>query len=213
VGTQFTNASRSTVLICTYPFFIAFFAHFFIPGDQLNRSKVLGLALSFGGVVLIFAESLGLGQTGFLTGDLLVLVSGMLLGLRQVVTKRLVQGLHPFQVLFWQAALSLPIFAGLSALGEGEADWDLVLPVVGAVLYQGVVVAGFCFILMVSLLRRHSASKLGVFGFATPVFGVLLSALLLGEELSLGLLASMGLVAVGIAVVNQAGEQQDAARG
>ena len=41
----------------------------------------------------------------------MVAASGLLLGLRQVVIKRLVQGLNPYQVLFWQAMLSLPLFA------------------------------------------------------------------------------------------------------
>jgi len=203
VGTHFTTAARSTVLINIYPFFTASFAHFFVPGDRLSPAKVAGLALSFSGVVLIFAESLALRETGYLAGDVLVLASGMLLGLRQVVIKRLLAGLHPFQVLFWQAFLSLPVFAGLSAVFEREAAWNLSLSVVGAVLYQGLVVAGFCFILLVSLLQRHRPSRLGSFGFVTPVFGVVLSAALLGEELSPMLLASMGLVAVGIVVVNR----------
>jgi drug/metabolite transporter (DMT)-like permease len=202
VGTHLTNASRSTVLICTYPFFTAFFAHFLIPGDRLSASKVTGLLLSFAGVVLIFAESLG---TGYLLGDALVLISGMLLGLRQVVIKRLVSGLHPFQVVFWQAALSLPVFAGVSGLFERDTVWELSMSVIGAVLFQGVVIAGFCFILMASLLKRHRASTLGAFGFVTPVFGVLLSVLLLGEELSPLLAASLVLVAIGIVVVNRDG--------
>jgi len=200
VGTHLTNASRSTVLICTYPFFTAFFAHFLIPGDRLSSSKVMGLLLSFAGVALIFAESLG---TGFLLGDALVLISGMLLGLRQVVIKRLVSGLHPFQVVFWQATLSLPVFAVASALFEREMVWELSSSVIGAVVFQGVVIAGFCFILMASLLRRHRASTLGAFGFVTPVVGVLLSVLLLGEELSPLLAASLLLVAIGIVVVNR----------
>lgn len=202
VGTHFTNASRSTVLINTYPFFTALFAHFLIPGDQLSAQKILGLTLSFTGVVLIFAESLLMAETVNLLGDVLVLVSGILLGMRQVVTKRLVSDLHPFQVLFWQAILSLPVFAGASALFERGMKWDLSMRIVGAVLYQGVVVAGISFILLIMLLQRHSASRLGVFAFVTPIFGVVTSALLLGDELSSVLLASMGFVAMGIVVVN-----------
>ena len=154
-------------------------------------------------MLLVFGESLALRETVYLLGDVLVLVSGVLLGLRQIVLKRLVQGLHTYQVLFWQAVLSVPVFAGLSLLFESEAHYDLTPAVLGAVLYQGVVVAGLCFILWVSLLRHHSASRLGVFGFATPVCGVLLSGLLLEEALTWSLLASMGLVAAGIAVVNR----------
>ena len=204
-GTHHSTASRSTVLISTYPFFTALFAHFFIPGDRLHLAKVVGLMLSFVGVAAIFTESLTLGDTRYLRGDVLVLFSSVLLGLRQVVIKRLVHGLHPFKVLFWQALLSLPVFGVLSVVFEDQAVGVLTWRVAGAVLYQGLVVAGLCFILWVSLLRRHRASQLGAFGFVTPVFGVLLSALLLGEPLSGGLLLSVGLVAIGIAVVNREG--------
>ena len=200
-GTHFTTASRSTVLICTFPFFTALFAHFFIPGDRLSLEKTVGLVLSFVGVVLIFAESLAL--KGHMLGDVLVLLSGVLLGLRQVVIKRLVHDLHPYKVLFWQALLSLPLFFGFSAIFEQDAVYTWTWSVVGSLLYQGLVVAGLCFILWVFLLQRHSASRLGVFGFATPVCGVALSALLLGETLSPLLLLSMVLVATGIVVVNR----------
>lgn len=207
VGTDYTTAGRSTVLISAYPFFIALFAHFYIPGDRLNLSKALGLGFSFAGVVLILGPSLVLRQTEYLLGDALVLLSGALLGLRQVVLKRLVQGLHTYQVLFWQAVLSLPLFAGLSLIFEGGQHYDLTWPVIIAVLYQGLVVAGLCFILWVFLLQHHSASRLGVYGFVTPVFGVLLSQVLLQEPLTWDLLTSMGLVAAGIAVANRGSEK------
>ena len=77
------------------------------------------------------------------------------------------------------------------------------LPIVSALLYQGIIVAGFCFITWISLLRHFSASRLSAFGFLTPVFGVFLSSLLLFEKLSLGLLMSMILVGAGIIFVNQ----------
>ncbi|MSR81977.1 MAG: DMT family transporter [Candidatus Latescibacteria bacterium] len=205
LGTLWTTASRAAVLINAYPFFTALFAHFLLQDDRLSRVKLLGLLCSFAGVLLLFAESLTLFDTTYLLGDALVLGSGMFLGLRQVVLKRLVRGIHPYQVLFWQAALSLPIFGILSLIWEDGAMYHLDLAVIGALLYQGVVVAGLCFIVWVSLLRRHSASRLGVYSFATPPAGVLLSALLLGEAISPALWASMALVAVGIAIVNREG--------
>ncbi|MFH1567676.1 MAG: DMT family transporter [Gemmatimonadota bacterium] len=201
-GTAHTNASRSTVLVTTYPFFTAFFAHLFIPGDRLDVPKVAGLGLAFAGVVLMFAGELGAGGASTALGDGIVLLSGMLLGLRQVVLKRLVHGLHPYQVLFWQALMGVPAFAALSWWLEGDATWAWSAGVAAGVLYQGVVVAGLCFILWVSLLSRHSASRLGVFSFSTPVVGVLLSALIMGDPLTPALLGAVGLVAAGIVAVN-----------
>ncbi|MEW6751974.1 MAG: DMT family transporter [Candidatus Latescibacterota bacterium] len=206
LGTQHTLGSRAGVLVCTYPFFTALFAHYLLPGDRLSAARLAGLGLSFAGVVLVFAESLALGDTAHLAGDVLVLGSGMLLGLRQVVLKRLVVDLHPFQVLFWQAMMGIPLFAALSLLTERQTEWTWSAPVVGAVLYQGVVVAGICFMLSVFLLRRHRASQVGAFGFVTPVAAVLLGGLLLDEPLSAALLGSMGLVAAGIALASRAAQ-------
>ncbi len=202
MGTFYTTASRSGVLINIYPFFLALFSHLFIAGDRMSFAKVIGLAFSFLGVALLFVESISLSDTNYLLGDSMVAMSGMLLGLRQVVLKRLVQGLHPFQVLFWQASLSLPLFVLWSFFFEGDAEYVWSAEVVGAMLYQGIVVAGLCFILVIYLLRHHSASRLGVFSFITPVVGVVLSAWLLDEDISATLLVSVALVAVGIVVAN-----------
>lgn len=201
-GTHHTLAGRSTVLISTYPFFTVTFAHFFLSGDRLTRLKLLGMTLSFAGVALIFSENLLLGAHPYLIGDGMVLLSAVLLGGRQVYLKHLTQNMHPARILIWQAGLSLPAFLLLSLLFEHDFPFAIDTPILGALLYQGLVVAGFCFIIITSLLRRHQASKLAVFGFITPVFGVLLSKFLLGESLSPTLLSSMVLVAIGIAIVN-----------
>ena len=128
-GTQYTTASRSGVVVNIYPFFTAFFAHLLV-GDRLGLGQWFGLLISFAGVVLLFWESLALAETQYLLGDAMVAASGLLLGLRQVVIKRLVQGLNPYQVLFWQAVLSLPLFAAWSAFLESEAEYVLTGPVV-----------------------------------------------------------------------------------
>ncbi len=197
IGTQHTTASRSIVLISAYPFFTAVSAHLLIPGDRLSLRQVMGMMLAFGGIITLFAGSLSFTDTTWLLGDALVLGSGMLLGLRQVVIKRLVHDLHPYQVLFWQAALGLPFFIGLSAVFESPGDIIWTQRAVLGVLYQGLVVAGGCFIILVFLLSKHPASRLGVFGFITPVVGVLLSTWVMDEPVSMVVVTSMALVAIG----------------
>ena len=51
------------------------------------------------------------------------------------------------------------------------------------------------------LLRRYLASRLGVFSFLTPLFGVLLGVLLLGESLEPHFVAGSALVLAGIGLV------------
>lgn len=202
-GTFYTLAARSTVFISAHPFFTALFAHLFIRGDQSRPSRFWGMALSFSGVLVVFGESLARAEWTYLRGDVMVLLSGMLLGARQVYTKRLAQDIVPARLLVWQSGLSLPIFFGMSLLFEQPENLTLPTDVVFGIFYQGVVIAGFCFLVMTNLLKRYRASQIGVFGFVTPIIGVILSNLLLGEPLSLGLLGSMVLVAGGIALANR----------
>ena len=103
VGTVYTTASRSTIFINTYPFFTAIFAHLWIPGEKLSVTKTFGVIVAFSGVFVTVAQDLGNGQISLL-GDILVLVSGSFLGLRVVVTKLLVQSIHPYRLLVWYLA-------------------------------------------------------------------------------------------------------------
>ena len=77
LGTQITEASRSTVFISTYPFFTALFAHFWVPGDRLSIRRTVGITLAFGGVLLTFGDNLKFDSHAYLRGDLIVLLSGL----------------------------------------------------------------------------------------------------------------------------------------
>lgn len=211
-GTDFTLAAHSGVFMSTAPFFITLFAHFFIPGDRLNRFKVVGMLLSFTGIVLIFGDGFLKSATDYLLGDALVLLSGLLLGARQVYTKTLTQKIHPARLLFWQASLSVPVFFILSAVFERGATLVFNPPIIAAIVYQGVVVAGLGFIFWTVLLRRYNASRLGVFGFISPISGVVISYYLLGEPISNALIIGVILVGVGIVVVNVEGADRPPAR-
>tara|TARA_B100001123_G_scaffold439607_1_gene576812 strand:+ start:3774 stop:4667 length:894 start_codon:yes stop_codon:yes gene_type:complete len=202
LGTGFTLASHSGVFISTGPFFLALFAHFFLPNDKLSPIKVAGMALSFVGVVLIFGEGFLASATEYLLGDALVLMSGIILGARQVYTKTLTQSIHPARLLFWQASLSIPIFFVLSAVFESGHTITINTRVVFGIIYQGVVIGGLCFIIWTVLLWRYNASSLGVFGFITPISGVVISYLILGEPISNALILGVILVGAGITVAN-----------
>jgi drug/metabolite transporter (DMT)-like permease len=207
LGIQRTLAGRSSVLISTYPFFASLLAHFFIPGDRLSPLKFAGMILSFCGVVLIFAEGFAVGNLQSIPGDIIVLVSTILLATRMIFIKRISQNMHPGKLLLWQAIFGVPVFFILSYLLEGSIVYKLDWRIVAAVLYQGLVVAGFGFIVNTTMIRRYIVSGVTVFSFFTPVSGVLLSNLILGEPITVGLIVSLLLVATGVTMVNWFGNR------
>ena len=202
LGAKFTQAGRISLFINTHPFFVAILAHFFIPNDKLNIRKILGLILAFCGVFVIFRDKIGISSSRA-TGDALIFISGFLLGVLGVYTKRLVQRINAYKLLLWEMIFGLIPFFGLSLAFERSSPHTISLSLILALLHKGVVVAGFCFVAWTLLLKRHSASKVSAFLFATPLFGVGLSSLILQETITLYLIVGAILVAVGIYVVNK----------
>jgi drug/metabolite transporter (DMT)-like permease len=190
-------------MINTYPLFVALLAHFFIPGDPMTRWKAVGLTLAFAGILTVFQDNLRGGGRGHLAGDALTLFSGFQLGLLIVVTNRLIQRINLYRLLASQMIVGVPIFFLLSAIFEGKNGYGFSYPALFAILYQGVVVGAFCFVAWTQVLKHYPPSRLTVFFFTTPLWGLTLSSLLLGEKINVELAIGAVLVAFGIYTVNR----------
>jgi drug/metabolite transporter (DMT)-like permease len=68
--------------------------------------------------------------------------------------------------------------------------------------YQGIIVAFASYLVWFWMIQVYPVSNLSGFTFFTPVFGVLLGALLLHEPLTAKLLTGAGLVTAGMILVN-----------
>jgi drug/metabolite transporter (DMT)-like permease len=157
------------------------------------------VAVAFAGVALVITRgaALELGSAG----DWIVLASACLLGLRLALSGRILRRMNEVRLTLWQMLLSLPLFLA-GALAWEEIRWEAIGPApVAGILYQGIVVAGLAFTVNFYLIRKYTPSVMISFNFVSPVAGVLLGLLILGERLSLSLLAGMALVALGLALI------------
>ena len=202
LGTKYTTAGRSSVLINVNPFFIAILAHFFIPNDRLSIRKVIGFILASLGIYVVFRDKIETSEPHVL-GDVIMLSSGFLFSILTIYTKKLMQRMGVYKILLWQMVFGLVPFFGLSLIFERSARHTVNLELIIALLYQGGLVASVAFIIWTTLLNRYNASKISAFLFATPLFGIGLSAIILHEAITIYLLAGALLVAVGIYVVNK----------
>ncbi len=116
--------------------------------------------------------------------------------------KVFVQEIYPYRFLVWLLGLNIPIFLVLSQFFERERSIEWTLASSAGLFYQGWIVTGFCFLMLTWVLRKYKASKLVVFSFLMPVWGVLFSNLFLGDEITVSVFVGTGLVAAGIYFVN-----------
>lgn len=210
LGMQRTSASHGTLLINTMVFFVAGLEHFVTRTFRLNWWKTAGLALAGSGAVLVLAfagnpagaaaESARDEPT--LAGDLLLVLSAFLLGVKIIYTKQAVRDVAPEKLIYWHDWVGVALFAVFSLLLEEVRTEDFTVPAVVALVYQGFLVGGFCFGMQAWLLKRHPASQVSVFTFTAPLFGLALAVLLRGDVLSPWLAVSGLCVAAGILMVN-----------
>lgn len=209
-GMARTNSAHGSVLIGSYPVFVALVAHFAMHGDRLSPMKLVGLLVAFIGLLAVLAAGASLSSESSaadavtLGGDAIILGSSFLIGVNTVMSKRALSVIGVPQLLFWSNLLATGLFFLSSFLSEADRSWRFTPDALSGLAYQGVVVAWLCFLLWTALLRRHRASQVAVFGFAQPLCGMLFGAWLRGDpltaELGLGALA----VAAGIVLVTRA---------
>ena len=198
IGQDHTTASHAVVINTTYPLWTGVMAHFFVPGDRMSPLRTIGTLIAYGGVFVVFAQNLG-GSGGTLLGDLLMFGSAALLGARQVYTALASQLVALPKLLLAQTAVGIAFFVAAGLLFETD-PWVLSDRLVLSILYQGGVIAGFGFIGQMWLLKHYLPSGVTAISLTTPVWGVLLASVVLGEALSTTLFAGLALVLAGSAL-------------
>jgi drug/metabolite transporter (DMT)-like permease len=185
------------------PFVVALGAHFLIPGERMTVLGFFGLALAFVGVIIVFSDKLSLPGPEALFGDLLCLIAAVLWGATTIVIKTTrLRTTIPEKVLLYQLVVAAAILLPVSP-AFGPLIRDITPAVVAAFSFQVLFIVSVTFLVWFWLIRHYPASRLTSFTFLTPVFGVMFGGLLLGEPVGWRLIVALGLVAVGIYLVNR----------
>ena len=201
VAQMLTSAAHGSVVLNLYAVHTVVLAHFLIPGDRLTLRRLVGVVVAYGGIVLLFAGEGGSAGASWL-GDAIMFGSSFLLAERTVYLARAVHHLDPVKLLLAQAVIGVAIFFAFSlALESAPTVWTLRLA--GSLAYQGGLIAGFCFVINLWLLRRYRPSGLAVYFLSQPIFGVIVAALFTGDPLTPALLVACLAVVAGVALTTR----------
>lgn len=195
-GTSRSTAGASSIFINVHPLIVAPLAWWLL-GEQLGWRSVAGLGSAAVGVVLVLSASFGKAGTS-LVGNLVVLGSGVIFAVQTIWQKKTFGRIPPATLLFNQSIAAVPLFLLYSGLFEGFGTYKFTPRAVGALVYQGAAVSGFCFSAWMLLLKRYPAAQLATVAFITPMFGVGLGTWLRGEKLESTLVIGGALVGFGI---------------
>lgn len=203
---QLTSASHAVVLLYTAPIFVALGLHWKFPSERLSTLQWVGIAIAFLGIVVTFLRvesgSHSALQQQMLWGDLLALAASIAWAATTITVRlsSLAQAAVT-QTLFYQLAGSFVLLFGLAVI-LGQETIHFTPLVLGSLAFHTLVVSFASFLAWFWLLRNYLASRLGVFSFLTPLFGMAFGVWLLGEKIELNFLIGAVLVLLGIVIVS-----------
>ena len=205
---RFTSASHTVVLLYTAPIFVALGLHWKLPSERLNIVQWSGIGLAFLGISVAFllhpAGSQAASATA-LWGDALALLAGILWAATTIAVRLTKLAEAPAtQTLFYQLLIAfLLLFPLAFAMGQATIHWTFFA--IGSLLFHTIIVSFASYLIWFWLLKHYLASRLGVFSFLTPLFGVIFGVVLLDETIELNFIIGTILVMLGILVVSLQG--------
>ena len=158
------------------------------------------MIIAYSGIVVTYFDSIG--NSSYLIGNTLCLISGFLLGVRTVFLAKNSESISPLKLLMSQAIFGTIFFLFLSTIFESD-PYRMSIILILSILYQGAVIAGFNFIANMWLLKNYKPSEVIVIRLSEPIFGILIGWIVLKEEIGLLVLLGAFLVILGSLIVRK----------
>jgi drug/metabolite transporter (DMT)-like permease len=208
-GQQFIPAATASLVMALNPAFIFVMSVLFL-GERVTWMRTLGLCVAFVGLFIVVRFASG-EQVSFhyVRGVLITLIAPLAWAAYTVISRPLAARHPPLAVTGMGTILgAMPILGAAPFLGTED---QTLLQALAFMPWDGWASVAFLALLCtvgggtvwVAALQHLHASRVGVFMYLVPLWGVLLSQLLLGERLTLPLVVGAAVITGGVMMVNR----------
>ncbi len=181
---QFVPSGLTSVLFAVYPFFVLLFSYLLIPDEKIGFYKIFGIIIGFGGILVIFSNSIGGDISTYLVGMIVIVLSGIMQAAISVIIKKYGFHLNPLSMNLIPMAIA-GIFLTLAGfLMEDFSQLKFDSNAILSVLYLAIFGSILTFTSYYWLLKRISVVILSLIAFINPVIALVLGAIVYSEKLS-----------------------------
>lgn len=202
-GLNMVPAALGAIIVGSGPLFIAFTAHFLMPDDRLSWQKIGIIIMGIAGIALVSLSKASGGATNplFIFGVLLLFLTNVNAGFTNVLIARDAKMIPPLVLSATSLIVGGVMLFIFSIPIEGLTFTSKPLPYYFALGWLSFLSAA-AFSIWYTLLQRDGVkvSELNIWKFLTPVFGAILSWVLLPEE-SPDLISLSGILITAIALI------------
>ncbi len=201
IGLSNTSGVKGTIFSGSNAFFAVLVSALIFRQEKLTVKKIFACILGFAGIIVINLDGLEFNMN--FTGDTFVIFSAVASAVSSVLIKKFSKHEDPVIISGYQfIAGGIAMMAvGFSFGGRLKLDTPLAF---GVLLYLSVLSA-VAYAVWGLLLKHNPVSKVTIYSFMTPVFGVILSWLMLSGEAKIDplyVIITLLLVCSGIFLIN-----------
>lgn len=199
-GLAYVSAGRAIVLGYTTPLWAAPAALIFLK-ERMSVRQVVGIVVGMAGLLLLVGPSaFDWTSREAILGHGLPILAAICWSVSIVYTRVHRWTATPLQLMPWQCLLATAVLAILALVLEGPPPVTMSTPAALALGYSGLIGTVLGFWAMTVVNRRVPAATAALGGLATPVVGIGLAAVLLGEGLDPKLILSAFVIMAGLAI-------------
>jgi drug/metabolite transporter (DMT)-like permease len=202
-GLRLMQSGSASILAFTMPAWSAFLGAWIL-GERFTARRALALAAGLAGVVVLLLRDPG-AFGGSLAGPLLMLAAGAVWGFGIVLQKSVRWNMPISAVAGWQVTIS-GVMLTISALAFEAPQFPSLATISTAawatVAFNVFAIAIGAYILWFKIIELYAAQVVSISILLTPVFGVILGNLMLGEAIGWREMTALALIVVAIALVS-----------
>jgi len=196
------SSSLASIFNATTPLFTIVLAQFLTSDEKLNGLKILGLILGFSGVVLMVGFEALEGLSVAVWAQMAILLAAISYGLAASWGRRFKE-VNPLVTATGQVTCSSIIMTPIALFwgfpgGYFMPSMEIWVSVIGIAFLCTVL----AYILYFKILATSGATNLMLVTFLIPLSAIALGFLFLGERLEPGQLYGMGLILLGLLVID-----------
>ncbi|MBE6897925.1 MAG: EamA/RhaT family transporter [Ruminococcaceae bacterium] len=182
---RFTTVATATLCYYLQPVIVVLGSALVLK-EKLSIRKLLCVLVAILGMIPVSGVLESIPTAGEVTGILLATGAALLYGIN-ILTNKTMQGLSPFDMTIFCMITATLTLLPYTLLTE---DWSAIVwepQSLLLLLVVGIIHTGVAYALYYSALEKMKAQEVAIYGYIDPICAILLSALLLSEPLTVGI--------------------------
>lgn len=200
IGLSNTFGVKSSIIQAANSFIVVIFSALLLPEDKINSKMILALVIGTIGIIITNTGKPIGGEAMKLTGEGFIIVSTSINALCTVLVRKYGKGMNGYLLTglqFFVGSIIL-IIVGRSLSG----GWISFTSKAAILLVYAAFISATAFTIWTLVLQKHSANEFGIYKLFIPLFGSILSVIVLGEVFTLRLALGMVLVLSASLILN-----------